>query len=349
MNQLRIHFSGHSSDYSHPADRRRVLYWTRARGHKLVGENSSPDLVILSSRANFPYWLNKRRFSPIVVDLVDGYLGQTPIHIDYLRGLSKSLSRQLSGIPRKFTKTIQVACEIASAVICETPEQREGILEFNSNVYSILDFHEEFPFLESNLKESSLYPIIFWEGLPYTSGGLNECADALFKAKLAHQARFVMVTDLYYKKYLGTFYEKSTLELVDSVSNNLGQSFEIKPWSLAEVAKSAKNSTIAILPIYRNSHLANLKAENRMLIMWRLGLPVLASPTPAYSRVMQAAGLSGLCHSREDWTMKIEHLLTDPQERKRNLFLGRQYIEKFHTKERLLEKWDNAIESALKT
>jgi hypothetical protein len=346
MGKLRIYYSGQSPDHSHPADRRRIVYWAQSRGHVLVGKFDSPDLVVLTSRSNFSHWTNGKNKIPFVLDLIDGYLGKTPTSIDYARGFSKTLTNQISGKPRKFTQTIQSVCEKASVVICETVEQREQIQSFNPKVFPILDFHEEFPFVEKEIVLSEKPPIIFWEGLPYTASGINLCSQALYKMKKKYDAKFLMVTDSHYKKVLGAYISRPTLKLVKQIQLGLKSNLEFRNWSLEEVIASSRRSTVGILPINSKSHLSKYKAENRMLIMWRLGLPVLASPTLAYNRVMNEVGLLGICNDENEWTMKLENILNDEEELQRNVRLGQDYIKRFHSKEETLRKWDFAIESA---
>jgi hypothetical protein len=240
-----------------------------------------------------------------------------------------------------------MACERVDAVICETEEQAEVLRIYNPKVFPILDFHEEFPFIRGDRSGKERIPKIFWEGLPFTSPGLQICVEALKKAKVNHGAKLEMVTDLTYPKFLGRYFESSTLKLNNPVHSALGSNFSIKSWSIDQVVKSASQSNMAILPIDEKSNLARLKAENRLLIMWRLGLPTLVSPTLAYRRVMERAGIDGICNDSWEWQQKIECLLEDKDVRSANISKGQHYLNTHHNKEILMSKWDYFLEETL--
>ena len=90
-----------------------------------------------------------------------------------------------------------------------------------------------------------------------------------------------------------------------------------------------------------------LKPENRLLIMWRLGIPCLTSATPAYARVSKAAGTDSICKSTDGWDSKVLQLLTDKDKAKLQVQRGQEYLGKVHNKAILLAKWDEAIWSSL--
>jgi hypothetical protein len=90
-----------------------------------------------------------------------------------------------------------------------------------------------------------------------------------------------------------------------------------------------------------------LKPENRLLLMWRLGVPCLTSPSPAYQRVADAAGVDILCESSEIWLSKLEELIHNPNHALQEVLRGQNYLSKMHTRQILLNKWDQVFESVL--
>jgi glycosyltransferase involved in cell wall biosynthesis len=65
--------------------------------------------------------------------------------------------------------------------------------------------------------------------------------------------------------------------------------------------KVANNSTLAVIPIKSANPVAWRKSENKLLGLWALGVPVLASPTPSYARVLSDASLSQCLVEDSDW------------------------------------------------
>jgi hypothetical protein len=90
-----------------------------------------------------------------------------------------------------------------------------------------------------------------------------------------------------------------------------------------------------------------LKPENRLLIMWRLGLPCLTSPSPAYVRVARQAKVSVTCSSLDEWKENLNQILGDPDFAYGQALAGQNYLRENHNRELLLNKWDLAFESVL--
>ena len=79
MKKLRIAYEPFSNDLSHPGDRRRVAFWAERRGHTLTTNLSEKaDVIILSERADFGAFALKAPGTPIILDLIDGYLADLP-------------------------------------------------------------------------------------------------------------------------------------------------------------------------------------------------------------------------------------------------------------------------------
>jgi len=48
-----------------------------------------------------------------------------------------------------------------------------------------------------------------------------------------------------------------------------------------------------------------LQPENKLLLFWSLGVPVIDTNTKSYSRVMKSINEDYLCDSLEEWQRKI--------------------------------------------
>ena len=349
MPQLKIGYSPQSPDLRHPVDRRRLIYWANKKGHQVVTDlNQEIDVLVLSSRSDLTYWSRKTNRPPIILDLVDGYLGSEYLWRDWARGTGKVITGQVSGFPRPYREIISEACALSQAVICETLEQETTILPFCKNVHSILDFHEEFPMLSFNEHSAAAnFPTLMWEGLPFTAKGLLQLREAFTALSKNAKVSLEMVTDLTYPLFLGRFFYQSTEKILENIPKILGENFHLNKWSLDTVISTAQKSHIAVLPLDPLGTLNPLKAENRLLMMWRVGLPVLASPSLAYSRVMATTELDGICSTPAEWREKIIQMVEAPELRKASVERGQQYIRDTHSETLLLKAWDNLFESVL--
>ena len=102
-----------------------------------------------------------------------------------------------------------------------------------------------------------------------------------------------------------------------------------------------------MIPIDLSVPMQRLKPENRLLIMWRLGLPCLVSPSPAYTRVAREAGVNAVCEDPDAWLKNFRELLNNPSFARDEILRGQNYLRENHTKSILLRKWDEAFESAM--
>lgn len=347
MSKLKIGYIPNSPDAGHPADRRRLVYWAKNRGHEVILDLSQKhDVLVLSGRADLTRWAKLENRSPLILDLVDGYLGKEHLWRDWLRGTGKVVTGHNSGAPRPYRKIVSEACQLAQAVVCETVEQRETILPFCTNTHTILDFHEEFPMLPFNREvQNRNFPALMWEGLPFTARGLLLLNDSFSDIAKSYSISLEMVTDLEYPLFLGKYFYQSTEKILQAIPRTLGDNFKLTRWNLEAVVEAAKRSHIAVLPLDPSGTLNPLKAENRLLMMWRIGLPTLASPSLAYLRVMRDTKIDGICRDSNEWQMKLTELMESVELRQESVEKGQQYIRDTHSKEIVLEAWDKLFES----
>ena len=349
MSKLKIGYAPNSPDMGHPADRRRLVYWAKNRGHEIILDlNQRHDVMVLSARADLTHWSEIKNRPPLILDLVDGYLGKEHLWHDWLRGAAKVIAGHNSGTPRPFRKIVGDACRLAQAVACQTVEQRETILSYCPNTHAILDFHEEFPMLPFNHEvKSENFPALMWEGLPFTAKGLLLLGESFLEISKFHPISLEMVTDLRYPLFLGKYLYQNTEGILQDIPKILGEHFKLTEWSLPAVIDAAKRSHMSVLPLDPTGTLNPLKPETRLLMMWRIGLPVLASPSLAYLRVMKDTGIDGICGDSDQWLLKITEMMESVELRQESVEKGQQYIRDTHSEKIVLEAWDKLFESVL--
>ena len=81
--------------------------------------------------------------------------------------------------------------------------------------------------------------------------------------------------------------------------------------------------------------------------MWRLGLPCLTSPSPAYVRVAQKARVNAICNNLHEWAENFYQILDDSDFAKNQITAGQNYLRENHNRSLLLSKWDLAFESVV--
>lgn len=352
---IRVGYVPYSKDLQHPGDRRRLEVWAHAKKTELNTTNPvDSDVLVLSSAANFGYWL-KRVKQPIVLDLVDGYLGENP---SFAKDLARNIVRSIKGTSSlhwiTYTRHLRKACQMSEAVIVASPEQRELVLPFNKNVYVILDDHSE---VEPNLSatmnaapspiSSARKPHIFWEGFGFTLKHFNFMAKDLDRFLQESKWSMYLVTVEEFARWGGYIGKIKTGKLIKKMFPLSWRSIEIVPWSLENLAVYAKESEFGIIPIDPSDKFASLKSENKLLSMWHLRLPVLFSDTPSYSRVAKTARVEAATVASDSWGEALRGISAAPADLEMLRKRGSAYVNMTHTKEILLDKWNTALVNAM--
>jgi hypothetical protein len=235
-------------------------------------------------------------------------------------------------------------CRRADAVICSTEEQKHRILPLCPNVRIILDFHGS---VVRSCKDDYTADEVFhfvWEGLPGNLRQLLEIKEAL--RNLQKTRRFVIhaITDLQYGRYLnGRFVKRSTLDDARKIWPNI----YLYAWNERTFAAIARTCDLALIPIPLQDPFCAAKPENRLLLFWRLAMPVLASSTAAHVRAMRESGIAMSCASQQEWRAALEYYTSNEQARKRAGQRGKAFVGEKHSEEKTLALWDEVFSSVL--
>lgn len=350
MSNLRIGYWPLSDSMTATGDRRRLVFWAKDRGHAITSDFSKKvDVIVASEKTDFNADYFNLGNTPIILDLVDGYLSPQNDFEDFARGLLKHMNGQIRGAIKPFSKHVRDFCIKSNAVVCSSIEQEQLIKLYNKNTHVILDSHDEIPFLpQRNLisGHSNSFRIL-WEGKPATIGGVNSISSALNELKKAYSLNFNFVTDESYFLISNTYIRGKTYDLLKKDLKQSIQQASIIPWSIENLVESAKMSSLAVIPLEISVPIQKMKPENRLLIMWRLGLPCLTADTPAYKRVSLQAGVDVICKESKQWVENIDRFLSDPKYAARQVTAGQNYLMESHSRAILLKKWDDAIASVL--
>ena len=350
MRKLSIGYWPLAESLNSAGDRRRLVFWATARGHKITTDlTQNVDVIVASENADFnsPFFSQNR--IPVIFDLIDAYLSPLNLYDDFARGFAKKLSGQISGNVKPFSHHIRNFCMNSSAVVCSSIEQEEVIKGYNTNTHVILDSHEEIAFNYPELSKIGKAEVrrILWEGQPATIRGAKQISSVLYQLSITNNLLFNFITDEKYYQILNRYIKKDTLQLLKRDLNQVESLVNVVPWTPLNLNKFALESDVAMIPIDLSSPMQRLKPENRLLIMWRLGLPCLTSPSPAYIRVAMKAGVSATCANLEDWLRNFNRILNNPDFSHNEIIRGQDYLRENHNKLSLLKKWDIAFESVM--
>jgi hypothetical protein len=341
---MKIGYVPYSADLTHPGDRRRIKFWSAALKRPLETKDySEVDVLVLSSAANYGKFI-KDSNSFIILDLVDGYIGENPSPIkDFLRNILRTWGGSSSLRWLTYTRHLTYACKNADRIIVASPEQRLEVLKYCDDVHVILDDHSELDVrLHQNFgleQKNSL----FWEGLPYTFKHFSIASSQIDQLLSDVGGTLEILSKNTFRRWGGIAGRQTLTQNISKLFPKSKDSVNVHEWEIEKLIDLAKQCDIGIIPVNVDDKFASLKPENKLLSMWILGLPALVSKTPAYERVLLKAGLGFCLVSDDDWYEKIQSLRNNDQFRKEVLEKANRYLSENHSKEILLEKWSKAL------
>lgn len=348
LRELRIGYDGSSKDFSHPGDRRRFAGYARRRGLSIepVRAGADYDLVVTNSIGDLPRWSDARRETRVVFDLCDGYLedeGLDPRAM--LRGLGKALLRQHTGrVSLSHREVLLRLVRRCDAVVCASPEQSTRISPHNANVHALTDFHSEFPLRPKSTYERGSVLHVVWEGMGGNAWSLREAAAAMREVAKTTPIHLHVITDPTFKRFNAPVPRESTAMAL--ARNVQGIPTFLYAWHAHTMPAIAARCDVAVIPIPQRPRIYWLKPENKLLIFWRLGLPVLTTATPAYARTTAAAGIPEAAIDRpEGWRDALARLAEQAAERARLAEAGHAYVLANCTDEVLSARWDAVFRS----
>lgn len=340
---VRVGYVPCSTALDRPGDRRRFVYYASKRGirFEIADPDKEYDLVILSALADISVWSRYPK-AKLVYDLVDSYLAIPRTDVKgQLRGLFKFLLRQNRYLQLDHWKAIGAMCDRADAVVCSTEEQRRDISKYCRNVHIILDAHMGVTRrVKTNYSAARLFRLV-WEGLPQTLGSLKLIRPVLDQLRGRYPLEMHVVTDSEYFQYMGKYGKTSTLEMARRILPDV----HFHEWKEADCADFICSCDLAIIPLSLTDPFAAGKPENKLLLFWRMAMPVVTSASPAYLRAMQAAGMDLALKDEADWLAKLEWLIGDEDARHEAGTLGKAYVDREFSEASLLGRWDAVFTS----
>lgn len=337
----RIGYVPYSRTLDAPGDRRRFVHYARARGiaFEIADPRKHYDVVVLSSTADISVW-SRYPNAKIVYEIIDSYLAIP--RTDFkgrLRGLFKFLSRQSRHLQLDHWSAIAAMCRRADAVICSTEEQRGDILPFCRDVHVILDVQVGVTRAAKSDYTAHRPFRLVWEGLPQNLASLQLIRPALQQLQARYPLELHVVSDPHYFRHLGRYGKADTLQELRSALPEA----RFHEWNETDCARIICACDLAVIPLRLDDPFAAGKPENKLLLFWRMGMPVVTSASQAYARAMQAAGMGYAVRDAADWLPMLERLLGDENARRDAGMRGKAYAERNFSEAVLLSQWDRVF------
>jgi hypothetical protein len=345
---LKVGYVPFTSAFTAPGDRRRFVHWARHRGvsFEIARPERPYDVVVLTQAADLSVWRRlPRDGTRLVYDITNAYLKVPPTDPKgLLRGTAKFLTRQSRRFEPSFRRSMERMCRRADAVVCCSEEQRADILPLCANVHIILDAHDLAVGMPKSDYAGHVPFRLVWEGLPENVVTFSEIAPVLQALAARHRITLEVVTRPTHYRWMGRFLKRDTRGVL---ARTVRIPTVLHPWEESRLTSLCTAADLAVIPIPLRDALYAGKPENKLILLWRMGMPVVTSATPAYERAMDQAGVAMACRTRDEWEAVLERCLGDESYRRDAATRGREFAEREHSEERVLSRWDAAILSAL--
>lgn len=341
---MTVGYVPYSPDLTQPGDRRRFVFYARRRGveFEIATPDGDFDVVVVTPRADLARWAAYPRTGKLVFDIVDSYLDIPRADLkQVLRGPARFVAGQARTPFFSFRRALERMLERADAVTCATPEQARVIAPYCRNVHPILDAHSE---VAARVKDdySAGTPFkLVWEGLGENVRWFETIRRPLADVAREHPIELHLVTERHFKQAMQRFWTRDNAKLVGRVIERA----EFHPWTVDTLAEIAPACDLAVIPLPLDRGFERGKPESKLVGFWRMGVPVVTSATPAYVRVMDAAGQHWHCRDDDDWRAALTRLIVDQDAREEAGRGGHAFAEREYSDERLLAKWDRMFES----
>lgn len=345
LHHARVGYVPISNSLNSPGDKRRFAYYANKRNlnFEIADPSKKYDVVVITQNADLSIWSQyERGGAKVVYDLIDSYLAIPKDNAKgWLRGLAKYFSGQSRHLKLDHWKAIGEMCSRADAVVCSTQEQRADILKFCPNVHIILDAHMGVARMVKTDYSCSHPFRLVWEGLPQNLGSLKLLGPVLDRLRVRYPVEVHIVTDPSYNRYLGKYGKTNTLHAARQILPDV----HFHEWKEADCADVICSCDLAVIPLNLNDPFAAGKPENKLLLLWRMAMPVVTSASPAYVRAMHAAGMNYTARDESEWLATLTNLIGDSVAREQAGLMGKTYVDSEFSEASILARWDTVFES----
>jgi hypothetical protein len=342
-----------SSGFDHPADRRRYLMYLLHKKipFEIAQFEKRYDVLYVSISADLGWWSKYKAhhtspsFSPrVVFDLSDSYLSAGSA-MNFLRPLFYFFSGRTKNLSFSHKETLFKMIRSADVIACGSVEQKSVLDQYHHNVIITRDYFEsDIRQIKTSHELAQLHEIhVLWEGLSHGNEIIfKELRDILSTIE-GFRIHLHVVTDPAYCRFGARHFCDTTVSVLQRVFRHSSISCHFYEWNRVTFSAIAASCDFAVIPI-PNDPVMRAKPENKLLLLWSVGLPVITTATLSYKRVMTAVGSEALsCTTRKDWTNAINIVLSSSAWRAGHMDSVTEYLTTNCSKSVLLSSWEEVF------
>jgi hypothetical protein len=336
-------------DFAHPADRRRYVPFFRARGipYETADFAKTYDAVYISIAADLGRWAAYRdarrmhgRTPKVIFDLSDDVLSDNAGR-DLIRGAFYALTRRNSRVDLSYKRAVLRMVEHSDVVLCGSDEQKSVLDRLHPHVVVMRDlFGNDLTTRKSSWAlrcEGELH--VLWEGLSHGNLEIFRMLRQVLDTVTSLRVHAHVVTDPSYCHVSGRLWCEPTWAVLERAFRGSAVRVHHYSWTEQTFSAIAASCDIGVIPVPQNPVMQR-KPENKLLLLWQVGLPTIATATPSYTRVMRAIGTDFVAAALSDWGRLIGQLAADEALRAGYMAAASRYLDLQCSAPVILQAWD---------
>ena len=331
----RIGIVPNSNDYSHPQDRRRYVPFLNkfCIPYETADYHIDYDILYISLSADLNQWANyknkqrnKNKDVRVIVDLSDIYLVDTGFK-DSLRSIFHFLSGRTNSLKFSYKETIMLMLQSTDVLICGSEEQKAMLDEIHNNVIVVRDyFFDDIKCVKNDYTLINPQELnIVWEGFSHGNKKGFQMIKNVISGIENYKIKLHIVTDPKYCNVGTKYFCKPTYSVLKKLFSNTNIEVHLYSWNSITFSSIVKSCDLAIIPIV-NDVFSMSKPENKLLLFWSLGIPVIATATKSYKRVMHKINEDFICFKNFEWKGKILELAESKSVREKYMGSALEYL-----------------------
>lgn len=343
-----------SKNLNHPADRRRCIYCFKKKGfeYELADYEKCYDAVYITIKADLGLWStykkkwkSDRKPPKVIFDICDDLLSENQF-VDALRSLYYYFSRRTSTFSLSYKRIVRDMIANSDVVVCGSAEQKSRLDPYHPNVHVIRDY-----FLDDIAVIKTCYELrrptelnILWEGFSHGNIRCFEMLRDILTDVSGYDIHLHVITDPSYCRIGGSVNCSATFTVLEKVFAGSLIKLHLYDWNDLTFSAIAASCDFALIPIPQDNQMMMKKPENKLLLLWSIGLPTIATNTGSYSRVMQAIGHHYVASSVSEWKEKIQLLASDGDIREQYVKSAKIYLNDHCSESSILASWDEVFQ-----
>jgi hypothetical protein len=338
-----------SNDFTHPQDRRRYIPYFKKNDilYEIADYEKDYEIIYISLNADLNKWAgykNKQREKNknvrVIFDLSDFYLVGGIIS-DCLRPFFHYLSGRTVKLRSSYKSTVMDMIAGTDVLICGSKEQKDLLKELHHNVIVVRDyFLDDIKLIKTNYELSDPNSInVLWEGLSHGNIEIFNMLKHILFDLPGFKVNLHFISDSEYCKIGGKYLCTSTYSILKEIFGDTDVNFHFYDWNKTTFSSIATACDIALIPIPENPFMRS-KPENKLLLYWFLGLPVITSDTHSYTRVMKAIDENYICSNNEEWREKLINLASSKKAREKYMSSAAAYLKSNCSAEAIFNSYD---------